>query len=871
MKKKIAFLLALLILTMSFTGVAPASAAFSADDKYDVLCALGFFDSEAVYGKNSSVTRGEIISALVNSLPDEKRYSIGKNETGFDDIETGDAIAEVAYNARMLGILGSEKELNPYEEATLEDASFMILNLLGYKNAAGGSYSAHASSIGITKSIPTASKFTMGQFVVMLYNALDTEVMQWSEDNGRQTLTTVKGETYLTEILDAGRERGIVKANRFTGIDGGKATGSDTVLISGESYNVGASAAAGFLGHNADFYYRNDADDEKTIVYIKTYNEDSVVEFDADKIRDFSDMTYEYEVGEKLDRTKRASILKSADIVYNGRLIENDFDKFMPDEGHIKLINNDGDNRYETVIITDYEVVVVGNIDKENGVIGNLYYPEKEYSVDLYEKTPHYSVCYADGTVKKFSDIFKYYTIFVAQSMDKELCTIIISDKTIKGAIEGYSDDEITIDGKKYETTDDFAGFNNVGLHSYGTFYCDPRGRIGAYEGLTDRNIKVGYLIRASKVDDGPEENILLLKLFSENGNVEKLYTAEKLYYINGLEYTNAGDPAPSRVKAENVDVVLTALNEAKDSSLGGGQLVLYKQNGQGRVYELEIPAKYTTDIAMAEKLNDYGNFRQISEKMQKINHKTGLFLLKFRIGPDTKVFSIPGDIQNENKFEVFTGTTNCFAWNKEYTVVAYSKNTDSSYADYVLGFLGGNDGALDENNVFVVSSVSDALDEDDMPVKVIRGMWGAAEKEYILDSELSETVINSGDIFRLGFDDSGNVTNMVKVFDYKKQTPEQNGSLTEKYYSYFGYAYDMKGSTLQVALKNPAEVTQTTDLINTFADKMAAIYKYDSKTKKLTTMNYSGIKTYSSNPGGYSKVFAWFYYADHKMMVVYD
>ena len=80
-----------------------------------------------------------------------------------------------------------------------------------------------------------------------------------------------------------------------------------------------------------------------------------------------------------------------------------------------------------------------------------------------------------------------------------------------------------------------------------------------------------------------------------------------------------------------------------------------------------------------------------------------------------------------------------------------------------------------------------------------------------------------------------------------------------------------MKGSTLQVALKNPAEVTQTTDLINTFADKMAAIYKYDSKTKKLTTMNYSGIKTYSSNPGGYSKVFAWFYYADHKMMVVYD
>ena len=871
MKKKIAFLLAVLIFALPLTGIVPVSAAFSADDKYDVLCALGFFDSEAVYGTDVSVTRGEIVSALVNSLPEEKKYAIGKNKTGFDDIETEDAIAEIAYNARIYGILGDEKELRPYEQATLEDASFMILNLLGYNKVPYESYSSYASVIGITKSMPKASKLTMGQLITMLYNALNTEIMQRSEKNGKETLTTVTAKTYLTEILDAGHGRATVKANKFTGIDGYKATGDDSVSILGEVYNVGTSAAAGYLGHYADFYYRNNADDEKTIVYIKTFKEDSVIEFNADQIKNFSAMTYEYEVGEKLDRAKRATISKSADIVYNGKLIESDFDKFVPAEGHIKLINNDGDHLYETVIITDYEVVVVGNIDKENGVIGNLNYPEKEYSVDLYQNIPHYNVCYADGTVKKFSDIFKYYTIFIAESMDKELCTIIISDKTVKGSIEEYSEDEVTIDGKKYEMTDDFSAFNNVGVHSYGTFYLDPRGRIGAYEGLTDRNIKVGYMIKATKVDDGPEENVLFLKLFSENGSVEKLYTAEKLYYTNGLDYTSAIAPVPTKVKAKNVDEVLKALNESKDASIGGGQMILYKQNNQGRVYEIEIPSKYSSDIAVSETLDSYGCFRQISEKISKINHKNGLFLLRFRIGPNTKVFSIPGDIEKENKFEVYTGKTNCFAWNKEYTIAAYSKNSDSSYADYVLGFLGGNDGSVDENNVFVVSSVSEGLDDERMPSKILHGMWGSSEKEYKLSNELSEGEINSGDVFRLGFDDSGSVTTMIKVFDYKKQNPTENGALSGKYYSYFGYAYDMKGSTLRVALKDPAEVTSTKDLVNTFTDEMTAIYKYDSKTKKLTPMNYTGIKTNASNPGRYSKVFAWFYYADHKMMVVYD
>ena len=861
--KKLSILPALAILITSFNFCIPAGAAADETDKYNILCSLGFFDSAATFNGDAPVSRGDIITAVVNALPDDKRVQYSSGDTGFTDVDESDSIAEAAYNAHLLGLLGDETELNPYERADIDDASFILLNLLGYGQAAQSTYNYYAASLGLTKGMPREEGFTMSHLAAMLYNALDTEIMQWTPIGMGGKYTTVKGETYMSEILDAGKGKGLVNANQFTGLSGETAAGRGYVKIGGSIYTDGTLPADSYLGNVVDFYYRNTDDDQRQLVYMKLTQEDSVIEFDAEDIVSFENMTYTYESGPKLDKKRRADLAKNADVIYNGKLLDGDYDCYMPAQGSIKLIDNDRNSKYEVVIITDYDVVTVSAVDKDKGIIRSKYNSDVEYQVELYAEYPSYQVILADGTVKKLSDIKKYSTVFIAQSMDKTVTTIIMSEKTITGSVESCSDDVVVIDGITYEVTPDFNQFNSVRPLSYGMFYLDPKGRVGYYDAMTSKGYQAGYLIRFNKDEDTGEETLIRLKVFTENGEVTNLYTADK-YYITD------GNGSGIKQKADNADDVINALNNAITDGLGGGQLILYKLNSQGRVSEIETAAHYTTDLAESEALDENGTLRQVTNKI-KVMHKKGLFLLSSRMNENTKVFSIPSDITKEKKFEVYTGLTNCFEWNKEYTLVSFAKSANAEAADYVLGFLGGGDGAVDEYNIFAVEKVLEGVNDEGDTVKIIKGMWGGSAKEYMLDDTLSENEVNSGDLLRLGFDTDGNVKTMVKVFDNEKRTLGKTGSLNESYYSYAAIAYDFKGSTLRVTPKNPEGISATTDLINTFTDKMPTILHYNQSTKKFETTDSTAIKTYKEYPDSYSTVFASFRYGDHTTMVVYD
>ncbi len=899
MKKKLSLLLAMIIMISSLSISLPAHAAMSTDDKYDILCSLGFFDENSVYTPNTSVTRGEIITALVGAMPEDKYVSFSKGDTGFTDVSSNDPIARDAYNARLLGIVGDETELRPYDMANLEEASFMILNVLGYGKAVKTDYSAYASSLGITKSIPSSSKFTKEQLVIMLYNALDTEILQW-EMTELGNLSTTAGKTYLTEVLDAGYGRGIVQALRFSALSGFNPTYTSEVIIGGEKYYTDLLSLDGIFGEDADVYYRNNSDDEKVIVYAKAHDNDRVIEIDAENINSFdkNNLKYTYYTGAELNKSKTASITKTTNIIYNGKNILGDFDAYTPAVGKVKLIDNDGNGKYDVAVITDYDVVVVNGADKENGVVRDLFHPEREYTVDLYASSPAYQVTTIDGEVRKFTDIMRYNVIFAAQSMDKEVTTFIVpSQSSIKGSVEATEETKIKIDGKVYKVTADFFGtnpttgdaFNSVKIRSNGTFYLDPYGRVGYFETLGDRSLRSGYLIKASLDDSGDEDfDSVLVKMFTEGGKVEKLYTAKNVRFTNGRKLGADGriDSDYDDVKIPNA--VITAedladnLNAARDTALGGGQLILFKQNGQGRINEIQIPMEYADISYESEKYFDKSEvFRQVTSKITK-THKSGGFMSMttndFRIGPDTKVFSIPSDIANEDKFAAYTGTKNCFLWNQQYTVVAFKKNANSSYADYVVGFLGGSNAVQNQDNVFIIDSVGKGLNEDDDPVPVVKGMWTGrtanAEREFTLTTDAMDNLqyeIAPGNIYALAIDESNNVVNMKEVC-----VPSMNyasGGWGENNYAYPFYrsAYDLVGKTLVTSsAANPA-VTKVSETSKFFVDQFTYVYKYNTKTNKLSSADYTDIKTYRQNPSDYSKVFAMLYCGDDIVMVIYE
>jgi len=844
LKRKVLWLVIVMIITMC-GNIITVSAAFSAPDRFELLSSLGFFDESKTYDENEQVKRLDVVTALINSLPENKKMKYNNGDTGFSDVSSSVAYASIAYQAKTLGILGKETEFRAYDNASVEDAYMMILNLLGYGVVLENGYSNIASFAGLDKSVSNSDILTMKQFVTILYNALEANVMKFDYN--------VSYENYMTDILEAGTGKGIIYANNYTGISGYSAVGDSQVIIGGERYYIGKTDANIRIGEQVEFYYKIDSDENKTLVYVKS-REDRVLQLDARIIDDFSDMTYFYRAGDTLNRVKKATVLRSADVIYNGKLITGELNRYVPDAGSVKLIDNNGDNKYETVVITDYEVVVVDSVDKKNGIIRNLYYPEKSYSIDLYQEDT-YMVLNQEREIKKFSDIYKYDTIFVAQSYDKQVSEIIISDKRVKGTVTSYSSNYVAIDDVEYEITEDVQKFETVGIHSYGIFHLDPYGRIGYFEGHVSSDIQVGYVLKAH-YDEFEDE--LLLRVIDENGEKVTLYSNEKLYYVNG------NDTIPAKNRITNKEYAASLINDARKEEFGGGTLILYKLNSKGKILEFELAADYTTDIERTDDLDESGIFRQTTNKIAKINHKTGLFLLSMRIGPETKIFKVPSDISKTDKFSVYTGETNCFEWNTEYSIVGFSKNKNAEYADYVLTFLSGDNASVDENNVFIVQKVHQALNSEDDIVTVIEGKWGTADKEFYLDVDMSSEEINRGDILRLGFDEDENVIAMKKALDIKNPTFGKAGALTDKFFSYFAYVYDFKGNTLRVSTKSPESVTQTTDLINTYTDKMPTIYRFDESRKYLETIDVGSIRPTD-------KIFAWFYYADHKMMVVYE
>lgn len=876
MKKKISFILSLI---MMFACIQlPANAKINTQDKYEVLCSLGFFNHDTVYNEKASVTCGEIVAALVNSLPEERVMTYDGENTGFSDVTSEDAdYATIAYNAKILGILGTKSEFGAYKKATADDAAFMILNLLGYGGITNNSLG-YASELGITKGMPKTDGFTMGGLTVMLYNALDTRVVKFGIGGDKKLAEIVDG-TYLTEILKAGKVRGVVTANAFSAIDGDVPTYSDEIKIDKIRYKTLSEGQFEYIGQTVDCWYRYNDEKDREIVFIKTYNEDRILELEADKIVDYYNLQYTYYSNADKSKEKKADILISSDIIYNGKQIGPGFDKYKPDDGYVRLIDNDSDGKYEVVVIKDYTTVAVGKLNKEERTFSDMYDFSKSYTVDLYADKKTYSIRSADGETKLFSDIYINNVIFVAQSEDKELTEIIISDKSVLGSVSSYSGNEIGINGISYEYTKEFADNNDISLYTYGTFYLDPLGRVGAFKSTLTNEYHTGYLIKAVETDDSPyddSENIILFKMYTDNGLVERIYSAKTMYYIDSNEINSTGNLSP-KVKINSVtkDDFFNALSSAKDDNLGGGWLVMYKLNSKGRITEMEIAAKYNNSLTISEKLNQSGRLRQTMEKKDNITHHTGLFQMECRIGPDTKVFSIPADISNETKFECYTGVTNCFAWNKAYTITAFSKQKDGDYADVVLGYLTSGEGNADDKNVFIVESVSNGLNDEDEVVKTIEGMWGNTKSEFKLTDESSKLDIESGDILRLEFDDFGNarISGDEAGIIFDRSNPKTGKSGTDKalFCSFYGYAYDLKGTVLQACTADPDTVNTLDEITNMWADKFTGVYKFKSKNNKLEAATYTDIIGYKDDSVKYSDIFAWFRYADHQILVIYE
>lgn len=889
--KRLSLLLVLTMLLSLMSGIMPASAATGVDgaEKYEILTKLGFFDEKVSYAEKASVTRGEIITAIVNALPEERLATVG-DTTGFTDVSTQDAIAQIAATAASLKLLGNETEMKVASIASLNDASFIILNLLGYNTVAKGQYTTFAASIGLTKGVNSTTKMSMQSLVAMLYNALDTELLQQVFTNGETTMKTIPGETLMTEILRVKEARGMVMANEYAGILGAMPTHRDTVIINETEYLIGKTGASDMIGTVVDFYYRV-GDDENELLYTKLHNEKTVLEIEAANIRSYDPvtMTYAYRAGESA-KTKNEKISRESDIIYNGKNITGDFlnDKFHPEDGYVRLIDNDSDGINEVVIIMDYVSVTVGEINTAEGTITDYYDINNVYRIGIYDDKLTYTIKNNLGVQGKFQDIDIYNTIFIAQSQDKELITIITADDFIVGAVSRKSDEEIVINNVSYIPTATFLANAQVENRSYGRFYFDPRGRVAFYESLGALGVKSGFITKA--VYDSDMDSVLIT-MFTENGMFEKLYTSEKLFITRGNNETPVVDgngkltsySPPVREKISDVPhdegapevdhELLNVIKAYADPELQNMTFVLYETNSKGEIKEMEFPASYTENLGIEQNRDRNGVFRKERTTPATAQHKTGKFDFYFKQGPNTKTYVIPARATNKEGFHVYTGVVNMVrAHGQGAVTISFKKNSNLAFTDYVIEYGAGGSGSVEKDTLFIVQDVLETLNSDDEIVKSLKGYWGTTQGIYELSKEITEMDIGPGDTFRACVTDDGVITKIQNHMDYSKKAYALAGNFGGEYGYNFGKLYSAVGTKLSVTKKeDPSTVTSINDISNCWGDEFLRVFKFDTETKEITAVSYTAARNYLTHGVNSSEVFMHFCFGGHETMIIYE
>ncbi len=855
-------ILAVIMFIMSLSVSLPVFAETTTQKKYDVLTSLGFFKEGGIYYEDASVTRYEIINAIVSAIPEDKKAYYNGGEVGFSDVAADDSIAYTAYNAKYLGLTGDDEELCPYEAASFQDAAEIVLRMLGYGDFITDDYVKTAAQVGITKSIGATPNLTMRQLVVMLYNALDTPVLKTRFSLGDQAYTTNKEDTFMTEVLGCGYATGQIRANSMTGLDGEHALSAGYVKIGSERYTHGAAInVIDNLGAYVKFYYR-ETEDESEILYMEVTNKSNITEFDAEDITSFENLVYTYEVNDGT-RKRTAKILKSTDIIYNGKHVSSDFTAFRPETGKVKLIDNDNDNYYEIAVIENYDVVVVGMIDKTNGSVRDKHNTLKQYSINIYEENTEYVAVNADNEVRKFSDIFRDNVIFVAQSLDKSFIKFIISDATVTGNISSISPDTIEIDGKSYKTTSDFTRYYSPDVNSYGMFYLDPKGRVGSFTATESNGLKAGYLVKVKLIDDDIYSNVLRFKMFTENNSMEILYSVDEKFY-----FTDGSAAFPTREKVKDLQTVSDTLNANMKEENGGGQLILYRLNDEGRVKEIEMAAPYTNNIERSDMLAKNSIFRQTMAKTRQMV-KVNVFLGRFRLTEKSKSFNIPDDLTNEKKFGAYSGTQNCFTGGNEHTAILYAKQSDVGYAEYAVRL--GAASNIYNDYVFAVAKVREKLNDDDEIIKSVTGLYKGTVTTFDLDEDCSLNEISKGDVLRITLTDDNIITALEKVYDYKKPIVGTKGGFGDSFTGITGYAYDFEGTTLKITGKQPSVVTTDEDFTYVFTDMADTIYKYDLAERAFITVDYNNIPTYKKNADENTKIFVWYLWGEQKDIFIYE
>ena len=552
MKKVLSYVLVLCMILGSFGMAFAAAPADVAGEKYEdavnVLMELGVIDGykDGTYRPANIVTRAEMATLIIKALG-LNDYAVGKSN--FKDMNGHWADPYVAYASSLGFIAGySDGTFRPNETVSYDQAITMLVQALGYKadylvGGYPGAFVTQAKTLGMLDGIKSgAAGANRGDVAQLLYNTLPAAFVRYDNDGALQyiALSDDRNDTMLMRLGVGEHNEGeafVVKGTEDAAINLAEYQGAyvtaycdnaddcdDCEIIAIEevkSVFVTGDLEDGVFTAEDDTEYKLSRLDDNDEVYV--FENGLYVEtIDLADLEDADDLTVAVKISGKY-----FTALYSVASWDTGVTIQwtDDYAETLEEDKEIDDITlplNDDDE-------VDMDELVLLGVDSLEDI-------EKDHVVTYY-------VADEDG--------------------DKEIVKIEVGTEVVEGEVSRINSvgDVATIDGKKYDITEDCDSFE-VGAE--GTFWLNYAGDI-AFIDVTNEADDYAIVTYENKMDEGSysEDGVMKIKLLTADGK-EAVYVIDEDYVydeddnqvINNDDYKKGDLIAYSLNKDGEIDLI---------------------------------------------------------------------------------------------------------------------------------------------------------------------------------------------------------------------------------------------------------------------------------------------------------------------------
>lgn len=841
------FISLLLIFTFIFASL-PAAYATDVDAKEatfeaNLLSDLGIADFATM--QDTPVSRAEFVRYAVSLSGIPLVPYVG---TQFSDVASTDSDYPYIMSAVDFGMISIAPQFRPNDTITLNEAVKIMVKLLSYDFLAeslGGypnGYLQTAARIELLENVGISSgPLSKTDACIILYNALNVKLPDVTYSNGTDVQYEIGDATILEKFRHITLVSGNVDGGAYYSKNSSVGLGDGSFSINGVVYNSGKFSTDSLLGYNIDAYIDTTTN---TLISYQITETNKILTIYAEDINSYSAHTFAYTDIHGKDKT--VSIDLGTEIIFNGKELNFDETKLIPESGSLTFISPDGSSVYSTLVIRSYKTIVVDRISASQYIIIDKY--DRANNLTLDPSETDIRISNQNGELIAFEDIAAGDVLCAALSEDGKTGDIISVRDSFFGTYTGNGTDGIEIDGTLYKLTPAISGkvASLVTMGKQASFRFDIDGRIADIISAMSEGEEIGYLVEGKYIKSGMNESLKVRIL--NTASTIRVYEFAPSFSINSAGYKD----------------FQRAFNDFKSSEYDSMicDIVKFTLDDNGKIRSLVYPSSDDDNGGLyetyrIENTDSYASYAESSKSIRK------------RIFADTDalIFRVPNPVTSvgsvdEDDYAVINITELGEEGVEGFNMIGYTTVADDGMAKYILmQNLSDELAELDidaTSHPRMVNSIKQVLvngerydamelcdfQSGETPVTVY------SEKE----GEFTGAGIEPGDIVRVELKENNIVRKFELIYKTGSQRFENGTTLLRNsnatspmLYARLVHAYDFKGDILEMLPLEYSLAEATMDDIQPYYMPLFKVLKYDSQKKCVVETALDDILDYKN------------------------